>query len=174
MNYGNHDFYSHTIMSIVSLSLLSQEKLRRSFWSCGANRTSSYMPHLTKMGFEPCRVADGHIKIRSVRGPRLSLEKGLALCVLSAERTPRLFSLRSTSPVIPTPAPSWRRPRPGHPGRLSTSLTTVATTSSDSATHAKPACPTQTCWRWAGRESKCGTAPATAPAAAPPTVSGDS
>ena len=98
----------------------------------------------------------------------------LALFMLYDEYIPCLFSPRSTSLVIPTHALSWRRPRPGHPGRPSTSLTMEATMSSDLDTHAKPACLTQICWKWEDRESKCGTALVMEPVAAPRMVSGDS
>lgn len=43
--------------------------------------------------------------------------------------------------------------------------------SNASATPARPASLTPACWRWAGSGSRCATAPATDPPAAPPTVS---
>lgn len=82
-----------------------------------------------------------------------------------------VFSPRSTSLVTPTHALSWKRPRPGLPGRLSTSLTMGVTTSSDFGTHAKPVCLIQTCWKWEDRELRCGTALVMEPVAAPLTVS---
>lgn len=81
------------------------------------------------------------------------------------------FCCRSTSRATPCHAPTSRRPRRGLPGPPSISPTTGATTSSASATRARRACPTQACWKWAGRGSRCATAPATAPRAAPRTVS---
>ena len=84
-----------------------------------------------------------------------------------------LFGCRSTSRATPYRVPTWRRPRRGLPGRPSTSRTTAGTTSSASATPAKLASRTPASWRWGGRGSRCATAPATDPRAAPPTVSAE-
>lgn len=84
-----------------------------------------------------------------------------------------LCHCRSTSRATPCHVPTWRRPRPGLPGRPSTSPTTAATTNNASDTLAKRASRTPACWRWAGRGSRCATAPAMAPRAAPPTVSAE-
>lgn len=80
---------------------------------------------------------------------------------------------RSTSRATPCLAPTWRRPPRGLPGRPSTSLTTAATMSNAFATLAKPASQIPACWKWAGRGSRCATAPATDPPAAPLTVSAE-
>lgn len=80
---------------------------------------------------------------------------------------------RSTSHATPCPVLTWKRPRPGPPGPPSTSLTTVATMSSASATLVKLASQTPAWWKWAGSGSRCATAPATDPLAAPLMVSGE-
>ncbi len=85
----------------------------------------------------------------------------------------RLCDCRSTSRATPCHVLTWRRPHPGLPGRPSTSPTTAATTSSVSATRAKLASRIPACSRWAGRGSRCATAPATGPPAAPLTVSAE-
>lgn len=94
-----------------------------------------------------------------------------ALQVKSSQTHSPFRVCRSISRATPCRALTLRRPHRGLPGRPSTSLTTVATTSSASATPAKLESPTPACWKWGGRGSRCATAPATAPRAAPPMVS---
>lgn len=90
---------------------------------------------------------------------------------LSVKCSFSISDCRSTSRATRCRVPTWRRPHPGLPGRPSTSPTTAGTTSSASATLAKPASRTPACWKSAGRGSRCATAPATDPPAAPLTVS---
>lgn len=82
-----------------------------------------------------------------------------------------MSSCRSISLATPCHAPMSKRPRHGHPGHPSISLTMAATTSNASATRAKPASRTRACWKWVDRGSRCVTAPVMDPLAAPLMVS---